>query len=341
MKRPGGNEQDVVGSDHAVACVDGGAFDDGQNIALHAFAGNVRAMAGFAAGDFVDFVDENNSHLLGALDGHARDQLHIQQLVFLFLDQVFKRVGHAHFALFLLLAENAGKHVVDLRSIHAFHLAALAGNNFERGHHALAHLQVHHALIQLAFAKLRAQLFACALILLALRRDFAFRSAGSGRRKRRKQEIEHAFFRGLFSAVRHFIQLFLANHVNRGFHKVAHHGLHIAAYITDFRVFRGFHLDKRASRKSRQAAGNLGFPHACRSYHQNIFRQDVIRNLRRKFLPAHAVAQGHGDGAFRGRLPDDILVELDDNLARRHVIERRKNPFLFARNSPIAARRKD
>src|SRR5437588_3973895 len=26
--------QDVVGSYHAVACVDGGAFDDGQNIAL-------------------------------------------------------------------------------------------------------------------------------------------------------------------------------------------------------------------------------------------------------------------------------------------------------------------
>jgi len=56
-------------------------------------------MAGFAAGDFVDLVDKDDAHLLGALHGHARNHVHVQQLVFLFLDQVFERVGHAHFAL--------------------------------------------------------------------------------------------------------------------------------------------------------------------------------------------------------------------------------------------------
>src|SRR5438552_9551940 len=45
------DEQDVIRANHAVACVDGGAFDDGQNVALHAFPRDVRAMAGFAAGD--------------------------------------------------------------------------------------------------------------------------------------------------------------------------------------------------------------------------------------------------------------------------------------------------
>src|SRR5258708_7840563 len=36
VKSPGRDEQDVVGADHAVACVDGSAFDDGEDVALHA-----------------------------------------------------------------------------------------------------------------------------------------------------------------------------------------------------------------------------------------------------------------------------------------------------------------
>ena len=38
VERAGGDEQNVVGANHAVARVDGGAFDDRQNVALHAFA---------------------------------------------------------------------------------------------------------------------------------------------------------------------------------------------------------------------------------------------------------------------------------------------------------------
>ena len=41
----GGDEQDVVGAHEAVARVDGGAFDDRQDVALHAFAADVGAVA--------------------------------------------------------------------------------------------------------------------------------------------------------------------------------------------------------------------------------------------------------------------------------------------------------
>jgi hypothetical protein len=52
----GGDEKNVVGADETVACVDGGAFDDGQNVALHSFAADVRSVAAFASGDLIDLV---------------------------------------------------------------------------------------------------------------------------------------------------------------------------------------------------------------------------------------------------------------------------------------------
>ena len=90
VERAGGDEQDVIGAHHAVAGVDGRAFDDRQNVALHAFAGDVGAVAAFAPGDLVDFVEEDDAGLFHALDGHARDLIHIDEPLLFFLDQVFE-----------------------------------------------------------------------------------------------------------------------------------------------------------------------------------------------------------------------------------------------------------
>jgi hypothetical protein len=336
VKSAGGDEQDVVGANHAVARVDGGSFDDGENVTLHTLARDVWAVTGFASRNFVDFVDKDDAHLFRAFDGHACNQVHIQQLVFFFLDQVFERVGDAHFALFLLLAEDVGKHLLDV-AVHF--LDALIGNDFECGHQAFAHLQVDHALIELAFAKLDTELFARAQVLLTLRGDLAFRRAWGGRRQRRQQQIEHALFRRLFGAVSHFIELFLADHVDGSLDEVADHGLDVAADVAHFGVFRSFHLDERASGQPRQTPGNLGFPHARRPDHQNVFRQDIVRDFGRKLLPTNAIAQRHGDSALRGRLPDDVFVELEDDLARRHVVQRGKKLLFFAGDRAVATGR--
>ena len=183
VKRPGGDEQDVIGSNHAVARVDRGALDDGQNVALHALAGNIGTVAGFAAGHLVNLIDKDDSHLLGALHGHAGDLVHIKKLVFFLLDQVFESVGHAHLALFFLLAEHASDLIHDI-DVHL--LDALTGDDFERRHGAFTHFNIDHALIQLAFAKLRAKFFTRALVLFALRCRFAFRSPRRRRRRRGK-----------------------------------------------------------------------------------------------------------------------------------------------------------
>ena len=69
VERAGRNEQDVIGAHHAVLRVHGRAFDDRQNVALHAFAADVRALRAFAPGDLVDLVDEDDARLLDAIDG--------------------------------------------------------------------------------------------------------------------------------------------------------------------------------------------------------------------------------------------------------------------------------
>jgi len=81
---------------------------------------------------------------------------------------------------FFLLAEHAGKHVFNI-DVHL--LNALVGDDFKRWHGAFADLKIHHPLIELSFAKLRAELFASALRLLALLGQLCF--ACSLRRRRR------------------------------------------------------------------------------------------------------------------------------------------------------------
>ena len=141
-------------------------------------------MTGFASGDFVDLVDENDAHLFGALNRGARHLVHIQQLVLFFLNQIFESIGHAHLAFLFLLAKHAGEHVLDV-DVHLLH--ALIGDDFKGRHGALAHLEINHALIELPFAQLRAQLFAGALSLFALLRQIGFRGALRRRRRRRQQ----------------------------------------------------------------------------------------------------------------------------------------------------------
>src|SRR4029077_4521181 len=101
---------------------------------LHAFARYVWSVTGLTPGNFIDLVDEDDAHLLGALGGNARNVIHIDELAFFFLDQIIERLRHRHFSLFLLLPEKAGEHVLNV-DIHL--LDALIGDDFKRGHGTL------------------------------------------------------------------------------------------------------------------------------------------------------------------------------------------------------------
>ena len=114
MKRTGGNEQNVVGTNHAVASVHRGAFHDRQNVALHAFAADVRSVPGFASGNLVDLVEKDDAVLFDALDGDPRHLVHVDKLLLFFLDQVVDRLGDFHLPLLGALAEESGQDVLEV-----------------------------------------------------------------------------------------------------------------------------------------------------------------------------------------------------------------------------------
>ena len=273
-----------------------------------------------AAGNFVDFVDEEDAHLLDAIDCDASDLVHIDQPVFLFLNEVVEGLGNGHLPFLLLLAEHAGKHVLHV-DVHF--LDALIRDDFEGGHRALAHFHLDEALIELPFAKLRAKFLASALHLFAAQRFVCGSGVGRDGGRRQKQ-LEQTLFGGLFGALGHFVELFFADHVDRSFHQIADHRFDVAAHVAHFGVLRSFHFHERAAGQPGQAARDFRLADAGRSDHQDILRENIFGEFGLKLLAADAVAQRDGHRLFRGVLPDDVFVELDDDFARSQLVKRRQ-----------------
>jgi len=92
-------------------------LDDGQYVPLHALTRNVGPVARLTASDFIDLVDKNNTHLSARSTAVRVTLIHVEQLVFFFLNQVLECVGDAHLAFLFLLAEHAGSMSLMLTSI--------------------------------------------------------------------------------------------------------------------------------------------------------------------------------------------------------------------------------
>src|SRR4029077_14669594 len=125
------------------------------------------------------------------------------------------------------------------------------------------------------------EFFAGALGLFALGGGIGFGGADSGRRRKREEKIEDALFGSLFGAVGDFIEFFLADHVDGSLDEIADHGFDIPADVADFRVFRSFNLDERATGQASETPGDFGFADAGGANHQNVFGEDVFGDFRR------------------------------------------------------------
>ena len=124
-----------------------------------------------------------------------------------------------------------------------------------------------------SFSRVRSRLLARAAIPRCGWPPGCPRTAGG----RRKQQIEHALFRGLFGALGDLVQFFFAHHVDRSFHQIAHHGFDVAAHVAHFGVLRGFHFHERAARQPREPPRDFRLAHSGRPDHQNILWAGLLR----------------------------------------------------------------
>ncbi len=137
----------------------------------------------------------------------------------------------------------------------------------------------------------------------------------------RQQHVEQALFGVHLGAVFDFFELFLAHHVDGDLDEVAHDGVDVAADVADLGELGGFNLEEGRVGELGQAAGDLGFADAGGADHDDVLGHDLVGQLGRELLPAHAVAQGNGHGALGGFLADDVLVQLGDDFARGELVE--------------------
>ena len=109
-----------------------------------------------------------------------------------------------------------------------------------------------------------------------------------------------------------------AGHFYPDIHQVANDGFHVTADITDLGELGGLHFYERRIGQPCQTPGNLGFADPGRTNHQDVLGRDFTAQRFIHLLPAPAVAQGNGDGAFGIVLAYDVFVQLLDNFAGCH-----------------------
>src|SRR5690606_12061396 len=66
---------------------------------------------------------------------------------------------------------------------------------------------------------------------------------------------------------------------------------------------------------------DLGLADAGRSDQDDVVGHDLVAQVVIDALPAPAIAQRDRDRSLRGRLPDDVLVQLRDDLPRSQVLQ--------------------
>src|ERR1041384_6685047 len=119
MKSARRHEQYVVGFDHAVTSVDRCSFDDWKNVTLTPFPRNIGSLPTFSSSYLVYFIEEDYSGRFDAFDRKASDLIHIDQLLLLFLDEIFHCFVNAHLSRLRPAAKHVGKHVAKI-DIHLF-----------------------------------------------------------------------------------------------------------------------------------------------------------------------------------------------------------------------------
>src|SRR5471032_1738705 len=308
VERAGGDEQDVVGLDHAQLGVDGAAFDQRQQVALHAFAGHIDAARVAALGHFVDFVDEHDTVLLDRFQGLGLQLFFVDQATGFFIAHQFQRFLDLELAAFLLALAHVGKQALQLVG-HFFH--ARWRGDIDARH--FGDFDFDLLVIQLTFAQaLAEQLTGIGIGRLC---GFFVAETHTGRRQ---QGVEDAIFGSVFGAMANLGHFLFAQQLDGGIGQITNDRFDVTTDIADFGELGRFDLDERRVGQFGQATGDLGFTDTGRADHQDVLGGYFNAQFFRQLHPAPAVTQRDGDGAFGIVLADDMAIEFVDDFAGSH-----------------------
>src|SRR5579872_96693 len=295
MKRAGRDEQDMIGFHRAVLGRNRRAFDQRQQVALHALARYFAADAAIPHADLVYLVQEDDAVAFDRRDRLEHELIAIQQLVRFFIDENFVRTLDRQPPRLGAAAQLAE----DIADRDRAHLRARHARDFEH-RHAAGRLRLDLDFLVVEFAG--AQLFT---------KRVPRRGAGTGA----DQRIQHAFLGRELRARLHILALALTGLRDRDLDEIADDLFDIAADITDLGELRGLDLEERRARELRQPPRDLGLADAGRSDHENVFRQHFLAQALGELQATPSIAQRDRYRSFGVGLADDEAVEFGDDFA--------------------------
>src|SRR6516165_4134856 len=280
---------------------DGGALDQGQEIALYTLARHVGADAAFACADFVDLIKKHDTVILDRFDRFLCQLVGIEQLVGFLVNKDVVGIRYCDAPCFgsaaAEFAENiANRDCAHLRSRHA--------RNVEQRQAAAAglHFDLDFLVVKLGGPQFLAKCF-----------------FGGNARIGADQSVKHAIFSGLLRARVHILAFLFTRQGDSHFDQVAYDLFDVAADITHLGEFGRFNFQERRAGKFREASRNFGLADAGWADHQNVLRQHFFAQPLVKLQAAPAIAQRDRDRALGVGLPDDETVELGDDFTGREV----------------------
>ena len=287
----------MVGLHRTVFGADRGAFDQRQEIALHALAAHVSADALRARADLVDLVEEHDAVVLDVADRFLHGHVVVDQLVRLFRQQDIEAVGHGDAARLGAMAEGLAENLaeIDHADLASRHSRDLEGRHAAAG---IGDLDLDLLGVELAGAQ-------------ALAERVAGGKIGVGA----DQRVDHALLGVELRLGLDLLALGVAHEADAGFEQIADDLIDVAADIADLGELRRLDLDEGRAGKLGEAARDLGLADAGRPDHQDVLGQNLLAQLIVELLAAPAVAERNGDGALGVALADDVAVELGNDLA--------------------------
>ena len=309
MEGAAGDEQDVVGADHAVLGRHRRPFDERQQVALHALARDIGAVRIAARGDLVDLVEEDDAVLLDVAHGVELHFLVIDQLAGLFVDEQLARLADLQLARLLARPAHVLEHALDLRR-QFFHARRRKNLGL---HRRPGDFDFDLLVVELALAQLLAEFLPRRVLVGRLRVvvETALR--------RRQQHVEDTILGRILGAHAHRLHRFLTAVLDGDFGEIADDRFDVAPDVADLGEFRRLDLDERRVGQPRQAARDLGLADAGRPDHQNVFRRDLLAQRLADLRAPPAVAQRNRHGLLGLALADDVLVEFVNDFLRSHL----------------------
>ena len=256
MERARGDEQHVVGLDHAVLGADGAALDQRQEVPLHALARHVRAHGLGAAADLVDLVDEDDAVLLRVRDRAGLELLLVDHARRFLVGERLERFADAQLARLRAPAAHALEDLLELLR-HLLH--AGWAHDLEPERHG-AQLDLDLALVERALAQHLAELLARVVAV----------------RQLRQQRVEDPLLGRVGGARTDLGHFLLARLLHRDVHQLLDDRVHLAADVADLGELGGLDLDEGRARELREAARDLGLADAGRPDHEDVLGRDLL-----------------------------------------------------------------